>query len=160
MLVLMSVLAIKLQHWANIDKPLKPIMKLHKLALIASGMYVILAMLLQPMVISNNPLIKAEQTSFVMPKNDNKKQTTEDIPSITLNKVSILNTTEKIITKPPTANKVFTPLITAFPNEIKKPSFSGVLIMYFILLTIVIFDLPLFSFPYLLKSNPTVMAPK
>ena len=72
-LVLISVFAIKLQHWARIDKPLKPIMKLHKLALTASERQETLVMLLQPIVISNKPLIKAEQISFVSPKEENKK---------------------------------------------------------------------------------------
>ena len=49
-------------------------MKLHKLALTASERQEILVMLLQPIVISNKPLIKAEQISFVSPKEENKKQ--------------------------------------------------------------------------------------
>ena len=48
-------------------------MKLHKLALTASERQETLAMLLQPMVISNKPLIKAEQISFVSQKEENKK---------------------------------------------------------------------------------------
>ena len=74
MLVLISVLAIKLQHWANMDKPLKPIIKLHILALITSETPVIFVILLQPIVISNNPLIKAEQISLESPIDENKKQ--------------------------------------------------------------------------------------
>ena len=74
MLVLISVLAIKLQHWANMDKPLKPIIKLHRLALITSETPVIFVILLQPIVISNNPLIKAEQISLESPIDENKKQ--------------------------------------------------------------------------------------
>ena len=54
-----SVLAKKLQHWANIDKPLKPIKKLAKVALRTSGVDIIAAILLQPIVISNKPLMKA-----------------------------------------------------------------------------------------------------
>ena len=47
--------------------------------------------------------------------------------SIICNKLKILNTTEKIITNPPTANKVFTPLMTELPKDTKK-TFSSLLI--------------------------------
>ena len=56
------------------DKPLKPIIKLHRLALITSETPVIFVILLQPIVISNNPLIKAEQISLESPIDENKKQ--------------------------------------------------------------------------------------
>ena len=72
-LILISVWAKKLEHWANIDKPLKAIIKLHKEILIISGMFVILETWLQPIVISNSPLIKAEHNSLENPKKDKGK---------------------------------------------------------------------------------------
>ena len=58
-LVLISVLAKKLQHCANIDSPLNPIKKLEKVTFIIIEEEATLEVLLQPIVISNNPLIKA-----------------------------------------------------------------------------------------------------
>ena len=83
-----------------------------------------------------------------------------EITSITLNKSSISNTTEKIITNPPTANKVFTPFTTAFPKDTKKPFSSGVFIIFFRFFVKSYLDLFLFSCPYFLNNKPTVIAPK
>ena len=57
--IFISVLAKKSQHWAKIDKPLNPIKKLANVALRTSGVEITLAILLQPIVISNKPLINA-----------------------------------------------------------------------------------------------------
>ena len=54
----------KLEHWANIDKPLNPIKKLAKVAFINCDTELTLAILLHPIVISNKPLIKASQNSL------------------------------------------------------------------------------------------------
>ena len=64
--VLISVLAIKLQHWASIDNPLKPIKKLEREALKTSGVDNTEDILSHPIVISNNPLMNAWQSSFCL----------------------------------------------------------------------------------------------
>ena len=68
--VLISVLAIKLQHWASIDNPLKPIKKLEREALKTSGVDNTEDILSHPIVISNNPLMNAWQSSLVTPNNE------------------------------------------------------------------------------------------
>lgn len=104
------------------DNPLNPIKKLAKDALKISGELVILDTLLHPIVISNRPLTNAWQSSLLTPKNERGKYITDAINEITLKRDSILNTTEKTITNPPTVSNVFTPLNTAFPNKTKNHS--------------------------------------
>lgn len=118
----MSVFDRNVQHWARMDNPLNPIKKLAKDALKISGELVILDTLLHPIVISNRPLTNAWQSSLLTPKNERGKYITDAINEITLKRDSILNTTEKTITNPPTVSNVFTPLNTAFPNKQKNHS--------------------------------------
>lgn len=69
--VFISVWAKKLQHWANIERPLNAIMKLHNEARIISGILDTLDIWLHPIVISNKPLIKEEHKSRENPNIDN-----------------------------------------------------------------------------------------
>ena len=119
--VLISVLAIKLQHWANIDNPQNPIKKLDRDALKTSEADNTDDILSHPIVISNKPLINALQSSFVTPNIDKGIHSIEEIKDIILNNEKISKTTENTITNPPIDSNVLIPLNKAIPNKTKKP---------------------------------------
>lgn len=69
-----SVFAIKLEHCAKIDNPLNAIKKLQSEAKVLNEREFSLLKLLQPIVISNKPLIKALTISEVILKGYRKMQ--------------------------------------------------------------------------------------
>ena len=147
-LTFISVLAMKLEHWAKIDKPLKATKKLQSGTKRVKDILLIWLKLLHPIVISNNPLRKAETISGVILNGDNIIQTKYAIKSITLKNFRTSKNTENIITNPPIASNVFTPSTTALPNNTKNPSdFVSSYIILFISFKIVFFVLSLFSLP-------------
>ena len=118
------------------DIPLNPIKKLQREAFNTSddGTEEILS---QPIVISNNPLMNALQSSFVTPNSDKGICRIDDITDITLNSEKISKTTENTITNPPIDNSVLTPLNTEFPKSTKKPRSS----LYLLFIVFIMLDL-------------------
>ena len=163
MLIFTSDLLKKLQDWASMDIPLKEIKKQHNEILICRSKSH-KAILLHPIVISNNPLRKALIQSLDMENGINKENRTLVKTWINPKQSKSLKKTEKIITKPPIIRIVLIASFTDSP-KIKEKSFLSDFFLWtkvLILSRKVKFELLFIKleFAKFLKTIPRVNAPR